>query len=137
MKTLDWVRNIAAKTAEEAIDLMFNQGKETVILYSCSAKRLDAEISKLYEEIRRRNADIDDINQQILPTNPYYWRDIDGCLAVECAEISGGTFAKNAESIAMFSGWNYNVLTDVKARKAPSEKAMNSLAMLGYAATCK
>ena len=137
MNTLSLVRNIAAKTAEEAIDLMFNQGKKTVILYSSSAKRLNAEISKFYEEIRRRNADINDINKQILPTNPYYWRDIDGCLAVECAEISGGTFAQNAESIAMFSGWNYSVLTDVTARKTLSEKAMNSLAMLGYAATCK
>ena len=134
---IGWMRDRAAKTADEAIKLMFEQGHTTVFLYNSCSKTLSAEISKFYEEIRRRNATIEDINQQILPTNPYYWRDIDGCLAVECAEISGGTFEKNADGIAMFSGWNYRVLSDVNARKAPSMKALTSLAMLGHAMTHK
>lgn len=132
---IGWIRDRAAKTAEEAINLMFEKGNRTVFLYNSCGKTLSAEISKFYEEIRRRNAAIEDINQQTLPTNPYIWNDIDGCLAVECAEISGGTFAENASGLAMFTGWNYRVLTDVNARKAPSMKAMTSLAMLGYAAT--
>ena len=60
---------------------------------------------------------------------------LDGCLSVQCAEISGGTFEENADKLAMFSGWNYRVLSDVNAHKAPSMKAMTSLAMLGYLAT--
>lgn len=129
--SMSWMRDIAVKTAGEAIRLMFEDGKKTVILYNSCGKTLSAEISKFYEEIRHRNANIEDINQQTLPTNPYYWNDIDGCLAIECAEISGGTFAENADGIAMFTGWNYRVLSDVNARKAPSAKALTSLAMIG------
>lgn len=133
--SMDWMRDMAVKTADEAVDLMFNQGKKTVILYNSCSKTLSVEIRKFYGAIKHHNSKIDDINQQILPTNPYYWNDIDGCLAVECAEISGGTFADNAGNIAMFSGWNYGVLTDISARKPVSEKAQQSLAMFGWMAT--
>lgn len=135
--SISWMKDRAAKTADEAIKLMFEQGHKTVFLYNSCGKTLSTEISKFYAEIRRRNSIIEDINQQILPTNPYYWNDIDGCLAVQCAEISGGTFEENADKLAMFSGWNHQVLSDVTARKAPSTKAMTSLAMLGYLATQK
>lgn len=135
MSTLEWIRNISVKTAEEAIKLMFEQNQRSVVLYNSNGKTLSAEIRKFYDAIKRHNAGIEDINLQILPTNPYYWNDIDGCLAVECAEITGGRFEDNADKLAMFSGWNYSVLSDQSARKALSPKALNSLAMLGYLAT--
>ena len=137
MSTLEWIRNVSTTTAEEAIKLMFEQNQRSIVLYSSSSKTLSAEIRKFYDAIKHHNAGIEDINLQVLPTNPYYWNDIDGCLAVECAEITGGRFEDNADKLAMFSGWNYSVLSDPSARKPISTKAMNSLAMLGYYATQK
>ena len=137
MSTLEWIRNISVTTAEEAIKLMFEQNKRSIVLYNSSSKKLSEEIRKFYDAIKYHNASIENRNLQILPTNPYYWNDIDGCLAVECAEIIGGRFEDNADKLAMFSGWNYSVLSDPSARKPLSPKAMNSLAMLGYYATQK
>ena len=134
MSTLSWISDVAVKTADEAIKLMFEEGKRSVVLYNSNEKTLSAEIKKFYEEIKKKNSTIEDINQQTLPTNPYYWRDIDGCLAVQCAEISSGTFEHNADGLAMFSGWNYSVLSDPTARKGLSTKAMTTLAMLGHMA---
>ena len=132
MSTLSWISDVAVKTADEAIKLMFEEGKHNIVLYNSNEKTLSSEIKKFYEEIKNRNTAIEDINQQTLPTNPYYWDDIDGCLAVKCAEINGGTFERNAGGLAMFSGWNYSVLTDPTARKGLSTKALTSLAMLGH-----
>lgn len=134
MSTLDWCQDVACKTAEEAIEKLYS-GTHSIILYHSNTKVLDQEIEKVYAEIKSRNSKIEDIDQQMLPTNPYYWADIDGCLAVTCAEIGMNTFEVNAECLPLFTGYNYSVISDPEARKPLSSKAMASMAMLGAMAT--
>lgn len=45
------------------------------------------------------------------------------------------TYEKNARAVALFNGWNYEVLSDPSAREPLSSKAISSLALLGYMAT--
>ena len=52
---------------------------------------------EIYAEITKRNKEIPNVEDQMLPTYPYLWDDIDGCLAVKCAEINMDTFARNAD----------------------------------------
>ena len=130
MGTLNWCRNVACKTAEEAIEKLYGD-THSVILYHSNEKILEQEISKLFKEIKARNAQIEDIEEQMLPTNSYRWDDIDGCLAVKCAEISMRTFKENSGCLALFTGFNYSVLSKPDERRPLSPKAMSSLAMLG------
>lgn len=56
------------------------------------------------------------LNEQILPTNPYIFNGILGCLSLYCAEIDFDTYEKNRGIFAPFSGWNIGVL-DRKSAK--------------------
>lgn len=134
MSTLSWCKDVAFKNADKAIEKLYS-GTRSIVLYHSNIRKLEQEIEKLYDEIKSRNSKIDDIEQQMLPTNPYYWADIDGCLAVTCAEIGMNTFKVNAESMALFTGYNYSVITDPDARKPLSSKAMASMAMIGAMVT--
>ena len=134
LSTLDWCRNVACKTAEEAIEKLYS-GTRSIILYHSNSGTLDKEISKVYSEIKKRNSQIKDINHQMLPTYPYMWDDIDGCLHVKCAEISMDTFEVNAECIAVFTGYNRGVLTNPNERRSLNPKAMASLATIGSIVT--
>ena len=56
-----------------------------------------------------------------------------GCLGVQVYSISFGTYEKNHNCVALFTGYNSSVL-DTSAENAqivPSIKALTSLAMLG------
>lgn len=122
---------ILAKTAEEAYKIITNSKYHTVILYNSVEHKLDIELNKLFNMIKSDNTKVSDINQQWLPTNPYYWDDIDGCLGVKCAEVSMNTYEKNGGGIAMFTGWNYSVLNKIDAKKRLDSKTLTTLAMLG------
>jgi len=87
---------------------------------------------EIYTEIRKRNEDIEDVEEQMLPTEPYEWHDIDGCLGVVCIEISMDKFKDCAGNIYISSQPKYDCLTDKNRRKPYSPKAMATLAMLGH-----
>lgn len=135
MGTLSGIKNHAFQNADEAINYLYDENTKyrTVILYASKSndKKLKQEIKKVYDEIKRRNAEISDVNQQMLPTSPYYWDDIDGCLAVTCVEISMDTFEKSAGCLFLFTSPRYDCLTKSDERKPLSSKAMTSLAILG------
>lgn len=130
--TLDMCRNISTRSAEEAIEILYGESVyPSVILYNSSQSELYKEVDKVYAEIKRRNAEIPDVKQQMLPSSPYSWEDIDGCLHVYCVEITMNTFEHNSGGINLFSGWNYDVLTNPEARSPLSGNTMAALAMLG------
>ena len=132
MGTLGWCKDRIAKTAEDAVRMVLEENQQTVFFAEYSSKTLAKKINDFFAAIKKHNEAIDDINQQLLPTNPYHWDAIDGCLPVKCAEISVNTYANNAGNLALFSGWNYSVLSEPSAREPISMKALSSLAMLGY-----
>jgi len=132
---INYSKNYQANNVKDGLRIIYDDPYHNLVLYSTSEKELRNIVKGVYEGIKKKNAEIEDINQQMLPTCGYYFRGIHGCLGVYCCEISMGTFEKNASCIAMFTGWNYNVLTDPTAREPISAKAMTSLAMLGYLAT--
>ena len=134
MGTLKFIQNSIARTPDEAFE-MIKTRKGGVVLVDSSTERLDEKVNGLYRLIREYNKSVGCIDNQILPTYSYRWNDIDGCLAVSCAEISGGTFAENADKLALFTGFNYSVLTDTEARKPLCSKAIASMAMLGSLAS--
>lgn len=130
--TIEVMKHIAANNYADAIRILYSsERRHSVILYSTNRRVLDALVDRVYTEIKTRNQGIEDINKQMLPANPYYWDDIDGCTSVCCAEVSMDTFEKNADKLAVFTGWDYSVLTKPDSRKPLNIKATASLAMLG------
>lgn len=123
--------NIAVKKAEEAYAILKNNKFHHVILYNSVTSKLNKEISKLYKLIKAENATITELDQQWLPIYPYYWDDIDGCLAVRCAEISMNTFEHNKGGIALFTGWNYSVLTHPEEKSQVDTKTFTTFNTIG------
>ncbi len=120
-----------ATTAEDAINILYTGEYHRVVLYSSQEAVLRKLCNQVYTEIRSRNAKIPDVDDQMLPVEPYFWDDIDGCLAVKCAEISMGRFADCAGALYLFSQPKYDCLSDPNARKPLSKKAMSSLWLIG------
>ena len=131
MGTLDYGKHIgiAFDNARDAFDKI-KSGEGTIMLYSSSNKKLEDEISNFYSMMRQHNKAIEEVDNQLLPSCAYYWDDIDGCLAVKCAEISARAFKENASGIS-FTGWEYSVLTKPSARKPLSTKALTTIALMG------
>lgn len=135
MGTLSWSKDHAFQNAEDAINYLYDENTKykAVILYSSKSneKKLNQEIKKVYDEIKNRNSEISDVNKQMLPCSPYYWDDIDGCLAVTCAEISMDVFEKSAGCLFLFTHPRYDCLTKPDERRPLSKKALASLHMMG------
>lgn len=134
VSTLDMCRNIAFKDSDTAVSYLFHNGelkKTSIILYSSNSTKLSREIEELYSAIQKYNSEVDNPNEQILPTNPYFWDDIDGCLYVRCAEIGIDTVSNNAGTVALFTGYNTRVIAKEFDRVPVNAKAMISLALLG------
>lgn len=133
MGTLSWCNHAISVSADEAFSkVVSGDGRETVILYRSfqNEKELHSEIEKLYQKIKEYNRNVDSVEKQLLPTNPYFWDDIDGCLGVRCAEINIDTVENCDGKLALFTGWNKSVLfKDTELHV--SSKAMASLALLG------
>lgn len=120
-----------ATDAQDAIRILYETDHRSVILYSSQISKLQKMCDEIYAEITKRNKEISNVEDQMLPTYPYLWDDIDGCLAVKCAEINMDTFARNAECLHVFTRPNYSVLTKPSARKPLSIKALTTLSLLG------
>lgn len=118
---------------EDAIKYMYETNfSRDIEIYDISSDKAFSKTKKIYEEIKKYNKG-KLLNEQILPSNPYGYRGIKGCLGVQCYSIMLGTYERNHNCIALFSGHNSDVL-DISIESAdltPSLKALSSLAMLG------
>ena len=132
-------RERSFQKAKDALEYIYNTEYQHIFLYDSNRERLSKEIHEFYMGIKERNREIGDINKQMVATNPYFWDDIDGCLAVRCAEIGISPVEETLGTIALFTGFNKNVLVikdeeeGATANKIgiPGMKAFTSLAMLG------
>lgn len=133
MGTLKMLRDSGciATDAQDAIRILYETDHQSVVLYSSQLSKLGEICNEIYAEITKRNKEIPNVEDQMLPTYPYLWDDIDGCLAVKCAEINMDTFARNAECLHIFTRPNYSVLTKPSARKPLCMKALTTLSLLG------
>lgn len=123
--------NTIAKTSEEAIEKLISGEYRSIVVFSSDRKKLSNIISEIYKGISEHNKMIPDVKEQILPTDPYYWDDIDGCLGVKCAEIAAGLYKNMAGGLFIFAQPRYSCLTNPSAREPLSSKAVATLAMLG------
>ena len=132
---ISYSKGYQSNNVEEGIRIIYENPYHNLVLYSSSEKELRRLVMGVFEGIKKRNSEIEDIKNQMLPNRGYYFRGIHGCLGVYCCEIGMGTYEKNASAVAFFTGWNYEVLSDPSAREPLSSKAISSLALLGYMAT--
>ena len=101
-----------------------------VILYNIKESVLRDELDKFFSEIKNFNKGRE-LDEQILPTNPFFTYGLNGCLGVHTASIDLGFYKNNKDCIALFTGWNSRVLhTDTEPQIIPGLKALSSLAML-------
>jgi len=134
MGTLKMLRGsgVIAKTPEKALEILTSGGYKTVVMYSSDNKVLSQQIEKVYEGLKKHNEGIPNVEDQLLPTEPYLWRDIDGCLGVICVEIDVDVASNFASSLHVFTELNYDCLTNPAFRKPLSSKALTTMAILGH-----
>ena len=120
------------KNIDDAIKYMESTNYERdVSVYDINTIRAYHKVQEIYTFIKEYNKGklLDD---QILPTNPHAFRGIVGCLGVQVYSIGLGTYKRNHECIALFSGW-YDDVLDTSIENAcirPSLKALSSLATI-------
>lgn len=101
-----------------------------ITMYDINTNKAYHKALEIYKTIKEYNKG-KPLDEQILPTNPYAFRGIVGCLGVQAYSIGLGTYKRNHKCIALFSGHNDSVL-DTSAEPAdvtPGLKALTSLAM--------
>ena len=81
-------------------------------------KELDIKLKEFQKRIKEENNKIEDINEQIILTNPYYFDKIVGCLHNYAVEVSGDKVKNVYGKIALFTGWDDDVLN----KKGDNEK---------------
>lgn len=106
--------------------------EKEISVYDIDSDKAYSKTRQIYDMVRDFNKG-KPLNQQLLPTKPFGYRGILGCLGVQVYSISFGTYEKNRECIALFTGYNESVLdTSVeRANIRPSLKALASMAMIG------
>lgn len=118
---------------DDAIKYMKESNFEKeVSVYAIDSNKAYKKAQQIYEVIKEYNKG-KPLDDQILPSSPFGYRGIVGCLGVQVYAISLGTYKKNHECISLFSRWNESVLdTNIeKANICPGSKAMMSLALMG------
>lgn len=83
-----------------------------IILYHLNETLLYQMIDTLYRHIKEYNKGLI-LNEQVRPTNPYYFRDIDEALGVQCAEISMDCYEDTKYRTTMFYGGYNNYVLDL------------------------
>jgi hypothetical protein len=121
------------KNAGDAIKYMCETNfKHEVAVYDINADKAYEKTKEIYAAIKEYNKG-KELNEQILPSYPFAYRGILGCLGVQCYSISVGTYERNRECIALFTaGWNDNVLdTSIeKSNIRPGIKALTSMGLM-------
>lgn len=121
----------------ENVDDAINYIKETnfrneISVYDTNDDKAYKKTKEIYKAIKEYNKG-KPLNSQILPGNPFHFRGILGCLGVNVYTITLGTYEKNHNCIAFFTGYNDTVLdTSVELPNIiPGLKALSSLALIG------
>lgn len=127
------IGNYYGEDVESCIKILYENKYHCCITSSTDLKKVRNLVKDILQEIKQRNAKIQDINKQMLPS-VYYWDAEEADTPTSCAEISIGEFEKQAQCLYMFTTPIYSVLTDPSARKPLAKQALASLAMLGYMA---
>ena len=121
------------KNADDAIKYMYETNfKYEVAVYDINADKAYEKTKIIYATIKEYNKG-KRLNEQILPSYPFAYRGIIGCLGVQCYSILVGTYERHRECISLFTaGWNDNVLdTSVeKSNIRPGLKALSSMALM-------
>ena len=99
------------KNADDAIKYMHETKFEyEVAVYDVYADKAYEKVKEIYAAIKEYNKG-KELNEQILPSYPFAYRGIVGCLGVQCYSILVGTYERNKGCIALFTaGWNDSVL---------------------------
>lgn len=121
------------ESTKDAIKYMESDNySNEVSVYDINDSRAYSKAMEIYKAITEYNKG-KPLNEQILPTNPFACRGIVGCLGVQVYTIGLGTYKDNHDTIALFAGFNSNVLDLGKetADILPNKEAMISLAMIG------
>lgn len=121
------------KNSDDAIKYMYETNFEyEVSVYDINADKAYGKTKEIYAAIKEYNKG-KELSQQILPSYPFAYRGIIGCLGVQCYSISLGTYERNRECISLFTaGWNDNVL-DTHTEKSnirPGLKALTSMGLM-------
>ena len=103
-----------------------------VSVYDINDSRAYGKAMEIYKYIIEYNKG-KPLNEQILPANPFACRGIVGCLGVQVYTIGLGTYKRNHDKIALFTGFNSDVLDLSKetANILPNKDAIVSLAIMG------
>lgn len=121
------------KNAGDAIKYMHETNfKYEVAVYDINADKAYEKTKEIYAAIKEYNKG-KELNEQILPSYPFAYRGIIGCLGVQCYSISIGTYGRNRECITLFTaGWNDNVLdtSTEKSNIRPGLKALASMSLM-------
>lgn len=132
MKIFDGEEDVFDKV-EDAIKYMKESNFEKeVSIYAVDSNKAYKKALEIFKVIKEYNKG-KPLEDQILPSNPFGFRGILGCLGVQVYSITLGKYKNNCECIALFTGYNERVLdTSVeKAHIVPGVKAMSSLALIG------
>lgn len=128
----------AFNNVDDAIKYMHDTNFDgEVIVYDINTDRAYEKVRKIYDVIKEYNKG-KELNNQILPTEPFGYRGIIGCLGVQCYSIALGTYERNKDKLALFygDGEYYDIVLDISKSKEkisiyPSIKALSSLAIIG------
>lgn len=118
---------------DDAIKYMKESNFEKeVSIYAVDSNKAYKKALEIFKVIKEYNKG-KPLEDQILPSNPFGFRGILGCLGVQVYSITLGKYKNNCECIALFTGYNERVLdTSVeKAHIVPGLKAISSLALIG------
>lgn len=98
------------KDPDDAIKYMNETNfEDEVSVYDINSDTALEKTCKIYEAIKEYNKN-KPLDNQILPTNPFGFRGIVGCLGVQVYSIGLGTYKRNHECIAVFTGYDKSVL---------------------------
>lgn len=121
------------KNVDDAIKYMHKTNFENEItMYDINDSKAYMKTKEIYTAIREYNKG-KELSKQILPSYPFGFRGIIGCLGVQCYSISLGTYEENRECISLFTGgWNNSVLdtSTEESNILPGLKALSSLALM-------
>ena len=114
----------------DAINYMKETNYERdVCVYDINDEKAYEKTIDIYEHLKSYNKG-KDLDNQILPTCPYAFRGILGCLGVSCYSIALGTYKRNHNLIAICTGYNDSVLDAEKTDIRPSMRALASMSIV-------
>lgn len=98
------------KNPDDAITYMYKTNfKRDVSIYDISSETAYKKALKIYKAIKQYNKG-KELNKQILPTSPFEYRGILGCLGVQVYGMSFITYEKSRECFPLFMVYNESVL---------------------------